>query len=197
MWSAISLPSSVPSVAPVSDNMEHGLHYAFYDHSDKKSDGPKMYAELLRSAQNSIRIWDPYFNKSGASDHLLFGYIKNPVEIYYLTNGTKVENCRIAREKAQLLWDNVPVAVRDKSTLHFAFVTKDVNDDYMFHDRWLILDDSRYFLVGGSINYHAGTPTCSTGIYEVMDDEDQQLISKKFNKFYQHAIDDSACIIKP
>lgn len=197
MWSAINIPPSVPPVASTSDNMEHGLHYAFYDHSVQRSNGPKMYADLLGSAQGSIIIWDPYFNKSQTNDYLLFGNIKCPVEIYYLTNGSKSENCRIVNEKAQLLWDNIPMAVRDKCTLHFAFVTKDVSDDYIFHDRWLIIDDSRYFLVGGSINYHSGIPTCSTGIYEVMDDKDQQLIKNKFDKFYQHAIDDAACVIKP
>lgn len=181
-----------------SDNMDHGLHYAFYDHSEKGFAGPKMYAELLSSATDCVEICDPYFNcGNGAEDHLLFSNIAVSVSIYYLTKGTKSENCRLAREKAQKIWDNIPTGIQSGCVLYYSFITNETDDTYDFHDRWLIIDKSRYFIVGGSINYHSGTPTCSTGIYEVTDIQDQQLIRSKFDKFFQHAVNNAAQIVMP
>ncbi len=53
--------SQQPAPAPAT-NMEHGERYSFFLNDGTKSDGPKLYEQLIKSARSKIVIWDPYVN---------------------------------------------------------------------------------------------------------------------------------------
>lgn len=174
------------------DRMEHGGNYAFYDYSDHQTDEPLMYANLLASATSKIEIWDPYFNDS-ADEYQLFLNIQHSVELILLTHGTP-QNSKM-QKVVQHLKNHIQSGISVQIKLYYT------NDDasngkYNLHDRFLIIDDYRYFLVGGSWGYHSPMqpqPTTgkqvkrgSTGIYEIVNDDDaKQLIRQKFDKFLQ------------
>lgn len=170
------------------DFMEHGENYAFYDCAETGNDRPLRYGHLLESAQLSIEIWDPYLNID-ILEYNIFSMVTNPVKITFLT--CKAKSKLDIYNLPNLVRENINISIRDSVEIELYYLDKgDENQKkYQCHDRFLIIDDERFFLVGSSIAYHSrlGIDRESTGIYEIEHERDKALIRTHFDKYLQVA----------
>lgn len=168
------------------DNMYHGKHYAFFHHPEMMTSEPLMYKNLVASATRSVEIWDPYFNDT---DTELFSYLQNNTKVKVLLCTTKP----LFLSKAPSMWklsSNIQLTGKSGVQIMFGCVDKG-NNTYKvweWHDRWLIIDDERVFLIGSSLAYYL-KPINTTGIYELKSEEDKELVKEMFKKYWKAALE--------
>ena len=189
-----------PSSAQQSqDKMEHGTHYALFDHSVYGNVDPGLYGLLLESAQQRVYIWDPYCNDD-ASQYDIFSHIRMPVDLLVLTNCSSDKDYKMARA-FNYIKQNLQTSILQNIQIKLMYVDSKIHNgtnfkNYNLHDRFLIIDD-RYFLVGTSWGYYSsnGAPG-TTGIYEITETLDKQLVQTKFDKYRRVAENDGTVKMK-
>lgn len=189
-----------PSSAQQSqDKMEHGTHYALFDHSVYGNVDPGLYGLLLESAQQRVYIWDPYCNDD-ASQYDVFSHINVALDLLVLTNCSSDKDDKMVRA-LEYIKQNVQSNILRDIHIRLMYVDSRIhnranNVNYNLHDRFLIVDD-KYFLVGTSWGYYStkGAPG-TTGIYEVTDESDKRLIQDKFDKYKRVAENDGTVKMK-
>ena len=168
----------------LADNMYHGKHYAFYHHPDRINDEPLLYKNLVSSATRSVEIWDPYFNDN---DTEIFSHLKDNVQAKVLIFYSK-EMFRSRTTQLKLL---TTIKLSGKSGVKVRFGCVDRGNatykEWEWHDRWLIIDEKQVFLVGASISSHI-KPNHTTGVYELQEDEDKELVKEMFKKYWHSAV---------
>ena len=181
------------------DKMEHGNHYALFDHSDYGNVDPGLYGLLLESARQRVYIWDPYCNDE-ASQYDVFSHINTALDLLVLTNCSSDKDDKMVRALGYIK-QNVLSDILQDMKIRLMYVDSKIHNEannvnYNLHDRFLIVDD-RYFLVGTSWGYYSakGAPG-TTGIYEVTDLSDKLLIQSKFDKYKRVAENDGTVKIK-
>lgn len=184
---------------PSQDKMEHGTHYALFDHSIHGNVDPGLYGLLLESARQRVYIWDPYCNDE-ASQYDVFSHINTALDLLVLTNCSSDKDDKMVRA-LEYIKQNVQSNILKNMLIRLMYVDSRIhnranNVNYNLHDRFLIVDD-KYFLVGTSWGYYStkGAPG-TTGIYEVTDESDKQLIQRKFDKYKRVAENDGTVKIK-
>ena len=196
---------SIPTVtSPSSDRMTHGVNYAMYYNPDywddvvQKGLRPTFYEDLIRSATSSVKIWDPW--AKNPQDDGIMESMSCGLEFVILTNLSS-ENLEKHKEYAKRLWEKVPVAYKDDSVLKYCFLdSRKYALKYFLHDRFLIIDDCRVFLVGASLSMQISQYdglTATTGIYELTEEADIKIVKEKFRDSYLVAENDGAIIVKP
>lgn len=189
-----------PSSAQQSqDKMEHGTHYALFDHSIYGNVDPGLYGLLLESALQRVYIWDPYCNDD-ASQYDVFSHINVALDLLVLTNCSSDKDDKMVRS-LRYIKQNVQSNILKDMQIRLMYVDSRIhnganNVNYNLHDRFLIVDD-KYFLVGTSWGYYStkGAPG-TTGIYEVTDEYDKHLIQDKFDRYKRVAENDGTVKIK-
>lgn len=193
MTNPITIPQPVIPLSEEPDLMYHGNNYAFFDYSEHQADLPTMYGDLLASAESKICIWDPYFNaKKGDTEFFVFSRIKNCVKIELLSHGSS-QNSRVA-DSIQHIKNNLDLAIVSLTEIKFFWISTDKYvAKYSVHDRFLIIDDQRYFLVGSSWGHHSNVDgdRGSTGIFEIENDNDKNIIKRMYDKYKRIAEIDS------
>lgn len=181
------------------DKMEHGNHYALFDHSDYGNVDPGLYGLLLESARQRVYIWDPYCNDE-ASQYDVFSHINTALDLLVLTNCSSDKDDKMVRALSYIK-QNVLSDILQDMKIRLMYVDSKIHNEannvnYNLHDRFLIVDD-RYFLVGTSWGYYStkGAPG-TTGIYEVTDLSDKLLIQSKFDKYKRVAENDGTVKMK-
>ena len=81
--------------------------------------------------------------------------------------------------------------VLPKANMRFGFRVLDkrdrINDgDWIFHDRFLIIDQIKVYLTGSSIGSHVKSHD-STGIFMISDSETATFIISLFNEYWKNA----------
>ena len=161
-----------------------GKNYHFFNHANHSSptDFPDYYGDLLSQAEDSVKVWDPYFNagdedlftnvQPGVDVTILYMY-KAPVpgRIYSLT-ATDVKS----RVAAQL-----PIGHGVLKVAYLPNTDTPLFEARKWHDRFLIIDDLFVFLVGSSLAYQHSSARCF-GIYDISEDEDASLVLERFEK---------------
>ena len=173
------------------DNMEHGKYYAFFHRPRYQALPPRWYERLLDSAQRSVDIWDPYFNYNtnyNDNDCRIFKHLKNSVKFRYLMveDDGKFEGKVSTWEP--VIANMIAPALKPGMDVTFAYISPntDFGAKWEFHDRFLIIDDDRFFLVGSSVGYHLSSKA-STGIFELTEDEDKSLVKDLFDMYWEFA----------
>ena len=177
--------------SPPSDNMRHGQNYSFYLRKTGVTAPPLMYANLIASATSKIIVWDPYIHEA---DMQIFSNLTHGVDITLLTLGSfqswpqKISNI-VTRIK-----QSVPDVFKATTSLSALYINKDIHgrhqdDSWLFHDRFLIIDDSDFYIIGSSVGYHI-TATQSTGIMEMSSDRDKDIILDAYIETYNRAVSD-------
>jgi hypothetical protein len=184
-------PASSPATAPINPfaaftkeyNMLKGEHYHFYCKPDGGGVAPILYQHVLGLAEHKVWVWDAYFHQP---DGAIFGaFTHSGVEVKIITE-PKVpieafkSGCVAAMETAM----SAAVKVGCSVTIAQA---KAAFADWKNHDRFLIVDESRVYLIGSSVSYYLSVGE-STGAYEVTSVADKDLIIKAFN-YYWMALD--------
>lgn len=171
------------------DGMLKAKNYRFFERSAHFYAGaanchPTYYEELLKCAWEKVWIWDPYF---GQDDELLFSVIpeKVDVRIMYLWNkclkNAIAPSDVYARIDGQLTLPkgNLEVAfLQDKTSLY---------SNRKWHDRFLIIDKSTVFLIGGSLTSQRYDAK-SFGIYELSEADDVGLVLERFEETWNAAV---------
>lgn len=172
--------------------------YSFYLRDCNTKPAPTMYGNLISGATSKIIIWDPYIHHQDIS---VFSQLTCAVDIVLLTlmGAQKWSNWQtgIINEFRQM----VPTAFLDETSLTLAYIDKaqhgdDLNGKWQFHDRFLIIDDMDYYLVGSSIAHHLSAKQ-STGIMKLEHDVDKALIYDVFSKTFDQAVFDNCLITLP
>lgn len=171
-----------------------GLNYFFFLRNDPSLPMPDWYQKIIETAQSKIEIWDPYIHYT---DHKIFASLRNPVEIAILTLSSSQKWNNQLSNYITALKQNVPDQFRANISGKIAFIDKDrhgddeINGKWQFHDRFLIIDDADFYIIGASIAHHL-SPKQSTGIMTVEHAEDKEIIRKAFDETLDQTHRDSS-----
>ena len=80
---------------------------------------------------------------------------------------------------------NIPSSLKADMEICFSYISEgdELGKLWVFHDRFLIIDKERVFLIGGSLGYHLSS-IASTGIYELKDSDDKALVKDMFETYW-------------
>ena len=175
----IIVPSTADAVTPPA--FEYGEDYAFYDARTKRP--PDYYQKILATATKTIQIWETHSKPE--EDWKVFSEVTCPqIDITILTICDKDLNDETAvRLLANNIVNNLNNAVKTCVLTIFAFRRLCIYDDLMWHDRFLVIDDTDYYLVGPSMNNQVGSDT-SFGIHYLSKNLDRDLLKKKLDGFF-------------
>ena len=180
-------PSGDVSSVNGSTNFVDGKYYHFYDFG--LTDGePLLYCQLLANAQNSIVIWDPHYRNVDVD---LFSDIhQNGIYIEVLTicevGEAKSDMDAFAEEILDSLDEDINTCVVNVIALMPKSQRKASWTEW--HDRYLILDGNKVYLVGASIDAQNYTNK-SFGIYRLTEVDDINLVLKSYEA-YRNSVKD-------
>lgn len=175
----ISVPSTMSTVAP-SAPFEYGEDYAFYDARNKFV--PDYYQRILASATSKIEIWDTHFRPECDGEVFKDVTCAN-LQIAILTICDRDYNTiQDVRDLANKIMANLRPEVSTCKLTIFAFHDRCRYNNMLWHDRFLVIDDSRYFLVGASMNNQVGSKT-SFGIHFLSKRPDLVLLRRKLQSY--------------
>jgi hypothetical protein len=113
--------------------------------------------------------------------------IKNDVTIKILT--IKGLDKGIGSQYMKDVLTNMKTALLGKKNVRFGFRVINKGElkhqDWLFHDRFLIIDKQQVYLIGSSIGYHI-KPHQSTGILRIVNTETADFIISLFNAYWQN-----------
>jgi hypothetical protein len=142
---------------------------------------PDIYSELLQTAQNEIKIWDPYMNKD---DEIIFGNIPNNTTLHILwskgignspTDPTRVaELARASDIRINITATSVYVIAR--------ILNLKTKRDWGFHERFLFLDD-KVFSIGASLSHHVSSKETTT-VTEIKSADARHLLTIRFQEMW-------------
>lgn len=175
----ISVPSTMSIVAP-SAPFEYGEDSAFYDARNKFV--PDYYQRTLASATSKIEIWDTHFRPECDGEVFKDVTCAN-LQITILTICDRDYNTiQDVRDLANKIMANLRPEVSTCKLTIFAFHDRCRYNNMLWHDRFLVVDDSRYFLVGASMNNQVGSKT-SFGIHFLSKRPDLVLLRRKLQSY--------------
>ena len=165
-----------------------GKYYHFYDRR-LTDDTPKLYMDLLESAQSSIVIWDPHYSQCKPG---IFSVVQTDgirIEVLTVCEGWENKKDMDAfADKILCAIDSIVVpechvfvnalAPRDWRRFHWT----------EWHDRYLIIDNSKVFLVGSSLDAQYDTRK-SFGICQLAETDDINLVIDAYNAYKGSIID--------
>ena len=167
-------------------NMEHGNRYFIFINDGTKTEGPELYGNLIASAQKKIIVWDPYLYHL---DMELMKHIRYPISLIILTSGSAQKWNQKRDSLINELKRHVSSSLKSDVSVQIGYIDTDTHgtSKWNCHDRFLMIDDSEYFLIGSSMAHHRSLLS-STGILHVEHSEDKELINKAFYKVYNEAM---------
>ena len=170
------------------DNMIHGNDYAFFHRPLHLAVPPRWYQFLISSATRCVDIWDPYFNYNLDNNHddcRVFRYLNNSVRFRYLVVEGDVQFEKDFQKWEPVIASNIPSSLKADMEISFSYISggDELGKLWVFHDRFLIIDNERVFLIGGSLGYHLSS-VASTGIYELKDSDDKALVKDMFETYW-------------
>jgi len=161
----------------VSDMIE-GKNYAFYESmfKDNWSDlYPKKYSEILASAVRKIEICDSYFFNV-QDTYNAFSAICTPMllEFHIILDDNNFQRRNQVRSTfEQKIGGKYSVLKYYK-----------MQGNAITHDRYLIIDEKDYYLIGSSALHHSVLKETATGICQICEDEDKLIIRDLFDRRY-------------
>lgn len=191
---------SPSAVTPPTDNMEHGRCYSFYlRRNDANSTAvPRLYGNLIASATAKIKVWDPYIHDE---DMKIFANLNYPVDITILTLCSLQRWTHKCSNVETKIKEFVPTEFLANTSFEMLYINKDrygadINGAWQFHDRFLMIDDSDFFIIGSSVAHHLSSMQ-STGIMRIEYEEDKDVIRNAFNETYNVAISEGCTYFLP
>lgn len=160
----ITIPSSIPSV----QSYKRGKNYVLHDPSQMSN--PTYYKNVLAKAKQSIRIIDPYALCHDAEG--VFENVKQSgIKIEIITIGSSHNDAKdYANKFARVIEKN-----RCEYNLEIFSFKPNNRVIYLWHDRYLIVDDTDYYLIGSSLDAQVKSDRYH-GIYKLTEDEDKRIV---------------------
>ncbi|MBS1501233.1 MAG: hypothetical protein JST32_04175 [Bacteroidetes bacterium] len=163
-------------------------YYWFYHKESFPSDCPLYYQWLIQNAKSEIEIWDPYFNIATVNgDQEIFNNVGTGLTIKILTS----KHIDRANTYLNSVMPSIQSVIPSSKNVRFGmrvFNKADVHNQggWFFHDRFLIIDGSEVYLIGGSIGWHL-IPQEATGIFKVDHFETKDFIKSLFHEYWRKA----------
>lgn len=176
----VNIPATASDVKP-KFTFDIGEDYAFYD--ARTGSVPNYYQYLLSQAQSSIVIWDTYSNPH--EDYKVFKEVKRPkIDITLLTicDDKDCFSEDDVKELADNIIDNLNNEVKICELTVIALKTEYRYSKNLWHDRFLIIDNTYCYLVGPSMNNQVGS-NLSFGIHSLSKKVDADLLIKKLQSY--------------
>ena len=143
---------------------------------------PDYYQRILASATSKIEIWDTHFRPECDGEVFKDVTCAN-LQITILTICDRDYNTiQDVRDLANKIMANLRPEVSTCKLTIFAFHDRCRYNNMLWHDRFLVVDDSRYFLVGASMNNQVGSKT-SFGIHFLSKRPDLVLLRRKLQSY--------------
>jgi len=166
------------------DNTED---YWFYHKDSFPLNEPLLYKELLNGANSKIEVWDPYIN-TGQNEFEIFNSIKEDITVKFLTlkklnkpcNANYISAIETEFKNAVSHLTNIRLGIRVVNESD-----PPNNENWFFHDRFLIIDREKVFLIGSSIGWHCKS-NGATGIFRINDSATIEFIIAIFDEFWDH-----------
>ena len=187
----VNVPASAPEVATPS-GFELGEDYAFYD--ARTGIVPDFYQKILATTTRSIKIWDTHFRPE--YDGEVFQKVTcTNLEIWLMTISDRdYYKPEDVNNLANGIMENLPDTVTTCKLTIFAMSDWSRFHRKLWHDRFLVIDDERYYLVGASMNNQVGSST-SFGIHYLSHRADKEVLKKKLAS-YNNVTGDTRNVIK-
>lgn len=168
----IKIPASVPS----QPRYQQGENYVLHDPNINKN--AAYYKELLAGAKKSIRILDPYAFNGNDSIRVFEVVSCDNITIEIYTTGSDEKKIESYSDKIR----NVIKKNMQHYTIKiFSFKEYGVRNEQkisLWHDRYLIIDDKDFYLVGNSIDGQQMS-TKYHGIYHLNETKDKEIVAKQ------------------
>ena len=158
-------------------------------------DAPGLYQQLLASAKQTIAIWDPYYYKNFKG---IFGDIQQDniyIEILTICQGLdKKPDIDDFANKVMKSIDKKKVPHCKVRVYAFSPLNTKMYPWKKWHDRFLIIDNTRVYLVGSSMDSqvlaeNGKNTSYGFGIMEVTEHDDLDLIKRTYER-YRNALKD-------
>lgn len=180
----VKLPEIIPSFVENYAMLNDGEGKYWFHHKPSFPDtNPTLYKKLIMDAELSIEIWDPYFHID--IDCTVFSETKSNLTIQILTqkglNG-------IHSDYKERLFKKMQEIILEEKRISFCLGVINKcefkNKNWEFHDRFLIIDRKKVYLVGASIEYfHISKKP--TGIYRVTNERTLTFIISLFETYWE------------
>lgn len=161
-----------------------GKNYHFFNRANHVggTEYPEYYGYLLSMATQSVKVWDPYFN---VGDETLFNNVQAGVDVtilyMYRTPVGRRSACPMPTAVKGSVLAQLPSGHGLVKVAYLPDTDTALFEARKWHDRFLILDDTLVFLVGGSLAFQRSSAKCF-GIYDITEDEDATLVIERFEK---------------
>ena len=167
--------------------MHNKGNYWFFHKDSYPTDYPLLLNEIIKNANSHIEIFDPYFKVTGRrSDQNIFNDISNDITLKMIT----ISKQNINNYKRDVL-NAVRIKITSSKNIRFGMRIIDENapadSGYVFHDRFLIIDQKDVYLVGSSIDYYL-TPRKSSGIYKIDEEDTIKFIQEIYTEYWNKGI---------
>lgn len=160
--------------------------YWYYHAASFPNDPPLLYEEIINQANDEIKVWDPYFNVQGSiGDHSIFSSIKKDITLKILTTKKHMHQSYL-KDVYSAFKFLLPKSKNIRFGLRVFNRADSTQSDWLFHDRFLLVDNSDAYIIGSSIRWHI-MPQESTGIFKVDDPETIQFIYSIFEEYWKNA----------
>lgn len=161
-------------------HMRKGEHYFFYC-KPEETDPPKLYQHILGLAEHEVWVWDPHFHVVDAS---VFAAITHPgVAIKMMVRPSNITLPAYKSGCVTAMDTHMNATIKTGCTLTIVQAKGDGFKSWLTHDRFLIVDKQKVFLMGASVGYYLNQGE-STGAYEITDSVDKDLIIKAFEYYW-------------
>lgn len=142
---------------------------------------PMYYKNILSQAKESIRIMDPHAFEHDAIN--VFEAVCNEnIHLEVFTSGYDEDKIvSVADDINEILKKNI---TQFKITI-YSYKKNRVPSEHrinLWHDRYLIVDDSDFYLIGSSIDAQVTSSVCH-GICQLIEDGDKNEVFKLFKKY--------------
>ena len=173
---------NIPGAVPSQTKYQQGDNYVLHDPEINKN--AAYYKELLAGAKKSIRILDSYAFNGNDSIRVFEVVSCDNITIEIYTTGYDEKKIESYSDKIR----NVIKKNMQHYTIKiFSFKEYGVRNEQkisLWHDRYLIIDDKDFYLVGNSLDgqqmsmkYH--------GIYHLNETQDKEIVANLY-KYYQN-----------
>lgn len=175
----IKIPASVPS----QPRYQQGENYVLHDPNINQN--AAYYKELLAGAKKSIRILDPYAFNGEDSSRVFEAVGTENITIEIYTTGYDKAEIDTHSDKIRNVFKKKLQHYTLKIISFKEYGVRNEHKVSLWHDRYLIIDDKDFYLIGNSIDGQQMS-TKYHGIYHLEKNKDKEIVVNLY-KFYSNA----------
>lgn len=170
---------NISGTIPITEPYKQGENYFLHDAS--LSGTPVLYKNVLAQAQKSICILDPYAFEHDAT-RVFESIHEENIKIYIITTKYEEDDIKSFAD------DIINIIKKNINTYYLNIISykeRGVKADQripLWHDRYLIIDDTDYYLIGSSLDAQQ-TSNKYHGIFQLTEKADKDVVANLFKVY--------------